>query len=244
MPNVYNSLQSSFLSFAWPWPGRSLPKGNQWEWWDPQHGPLPGLDEVGHCPGGTSGSAGTLDWGPMWLGSQSTCHPNGPLTPPTCPWHPLQASYTPTGSWPLHSLPAPMYPWHPLHPCLIPPTPPTSCQWEYWDCGLGPNMVGFKVHLLPPMPPTPPTASLMPLHPLPVPDIPCQPHPLNPCWWECWDPGLGPNVVGLPVHLPSHMPPTPPTAPDAPTPCWPLTLPSRGIWWPRAVLHQITMTFA
>ena len=38
-PNVYNSLQSSFLSLAWPWPGRSLPKGNQWECWDPGLGP-------------------------------------------------------------------------------------------------------------------------------------------------------------------------------------------------------------
>ena len=25
-------------------------------------------------PKGTSGSAGILDWGPMWLGSQSTSH--------------------------------------------------------------------------------------------------------------------------------------------------------------------------
>ena len=27
VPNVYNSLQSSLLSLAWPWPGRSLPIG-------------------------------------------------------------------------------------------------------------------------------------------------------------------------------------------------------------------------
>ena len=31
--NVYNRLQSSFVSLAWPWSGRSLPKGNQWECW-------------------------------------------------------------------------------------------------------------------------------------------------------------------------------------------------------------------
>ena len=43
---------------------------------------LLGLGQVGHSPRGTSGSAGTLDWGPMWSGSQSTCHPNTPLTPP------------------------------------------------------------------------------------------------------------------------------------------------------------------
>ena len=35
VPNVYDSLQGSFLSLAWPWSGRSLPKGNQWECWDP-----------------------------------------------------------------------------------------------------------------------------------------------------------------------------------------------------------------
>ena len=43
---VIYGLQSTFVSPAWPWSGRSLPKGN-------------------------SGSAWTLDWGPMWLGSQT-----------------------------------------------------------------------------------------------------------------------------------------------------------------------------
>ena len=38
-PKVYNGLQSSFVSLAWPWSGRSLPKGNQWECWDPGLGP-------------------------------------------------------------------------------------------------------------------------------------------------------------------------------------------------------------
>ena len=46
---VYNRLQSSFVSLAWLWSGRSLLRG-------------------------TSGSAGTLDWGPMWSGSRSSCH--------------------------------------------------------------------------------------------------------------------------------------------------------------------------
>ena len=88
VPNVYNSLQSSFLSLAWPWPGRSLLKGNQWEWWVPEQGPLPGLGEVGHSPRGTSG---------MWLGSQSTCHPNAPPDAPYKPPIPLLAlnTYTP-----------------------------------------------------------------------------------------------------------------------------------------------------
>ena len=27
------------MSLAWPWPGRSLPKGNQWEFWGPGLGP-------------------------------------------------------------------------------------------------------------------------------------------------------------------------------------------------------------
>ena len=35
---------------------------------------LPGLGQVGHSPSTTSGSAGTLDWAPIWLGSWSTCH--------------------------------------------------------------------------------------------------------------------------------------------------------------------------
>ena len=32
-------LYSSFVSLVWPWSGRSLPKGNQWECWDPGLGP-------------------------------------------------------------------------------------------------------------------------------------------------------------------------------------------------------------
>ena len=36
---VYNGPQSSFVSLAWPWSGRSLPKVNQRECWDPGQGP-------------------------------------------------------------------------------------------------------------------------------------------------------------------------------------------------------------
>ena len=143
VPNVYNSLQSSFLSLAWPWSGRSLPKGNQWEWQDPGQGPLPGLGEVVNSPRGTSGSAGTLDWGPMWLGSQSTCHPQCPLAP----LHPF---------WSLH----PHIPMMPLQP-LLASCCPHPCQWECWDPGLGPNVVGLPVHLPP----------QCPVHPY----TPCQP---------------------------------------------------------------------
>ena len=126
VPNVYNSLQSSFLSLAWPWPGRSLPKGNQWECWDPGKGSLPSLAEVSHSPRGTSGSAGTLDWGPMWLHFQSTCNPNAPLTPlhsltpPTAcytlgdPQCPLMLPIPLLAPEYLHSLPAPILPLHPL----------------------------------------------------------------------------------------------------------------------------------
>ena len=42
---------------------------------------LPGLDQVGHPPRGTSGSAGTLNWGPMWLGPQFSLHQ---IFPSTC----------------------------------------------------------------------------------------------------------------------------------------------------------------
>ena len=207
--NVYNSLQSSFLSLAWPWSGSSLPKGNQWEWWDPGQGPLPGLGEVGHSPKETSGSAGTLDWGPMWLGSHSTCHPQMPLHPCWTPMPLLAPEH-------LHSLltsnappTSPAAPWHP-------------CQWECLDPGLGPNVVWLPVHLSPPMPPTPLLAPNAPWYPNPL----LAPEPLHPllllypCQWECLDPSLGPNVVGIPVHLP------PPNAPlRAPTPpAGPLTL--------------------
>ena len=50
-------------------------------------------------------SAGTLDWGPMCSGSQSTCHTNSPLTPPTSPAGTL-TSLCPL--LPLHLLPSPM----------------------------------------------------------------------------------------------------------------------------------------
>ena len=39
--------------------------------------------------------------------------------------------------------------------------------------------------------------------------------------WECCDPGLGPNMVGLPVHLPPQCIPDTSTSPLYP--CWPLT---------------------
>ena len=103
VPNVYDSLQSSFWSLpkgnqwsdgtwtealAWPWLGRSLPKGNQWKCWDPGLGPnVVGL--------------------PVHLPPQ--CTPNTPNKPPI-------------------SLPAPIHPDTPTPPdgpkmALMPPTP-------------------------------------------------------------------------------------------------------------------------
>ena len=133
VPNVYNRLQSSFLSLAWPWPGRSFPKGNQWQRWYAQQGLLPGLGGVGCSPRGTSGSAGTLDWGPMWSGFQSTCHPNALLTP-------------------LHFL-MPQLPTRPLYPCwpLI-PTLPASPNASL-TCFTPPDSL-----LMPQQPPMPPEA--------------------------------------------------------------------------------------
>ena len=78
-----------------------------------------GLGQVGDSPKGTSGSAGTLDWDPMWLGFLSTCHPNTPLTPPDAPITATntptpprspQCPLTPPGPEYLESLPAPIHP--------------------------------------------------------------------------------------------------------------------------------------
>ena len=97
---------------------------------------LLGLGQVGH-------SAGTLDWGPMWSGSQSTCHiqytPDTPtllmpLTPPNGLLHPLGASMPlmplyPFWPWiPRVPTSTPIHPWHPLHPdapdtLKLPPIP-------------------------------------------------------------------------------------------------------------------------
>ena len=35
---------------------------------------LPGFNQVGHSPWGSSGSAGLLNWGPMWSGPQFPLH--------------------------------------------------------------------------------------------------------------------------------------------------------------------------
>ena len=41
---------------------------------------LPGINHLGHSPQGTSGSADTLNWGPMWSGPQFSLHQIFPYT--------------------------------------------------------------------------------------------------------------------------------------------------------------------
>ena len=189
---------------------------------------LPSLGQVGHSPRGTSGSAGTLDWGLMWLGSQSTYYPQCPLTPlypwwppmplhPWCPLHPCQweCCEPVLGSnvislpvhlppqCPLTPLTLPNSPWHSDTPWLpLMPLPP--CQQECCNPVLGSHVVSLPIHLLPPMPPNIPYTAWQPLtlwHPL---------MPLHSCQWECCNPVLGSNVISLPVHLPPQYPLIPP----------------------------------
>ena len=158
---------------------------------------LPGLGQVGHSPRGTSGSAGTLDWSPMWSGSHFTCHPQFPNTPtplillhpcwlPMPPDDPL-SPYTPTR--PLTPLLAPT----PLHSFQSPDTPtllPPNVPWNHYT-------------------PWYPWASYTPCKP---PDTlhPC--HPSNVPWppTAC----AGPNALWAPT--PPTSPPTPPTPHDGP----------------------------
>ena len=161
VPNVYNSLKSSFPSLAWPWPGRSLPKGNQWEWRDPQQGPLPVLGEVGHSQGEPVGSAWTLNWGPM-------CWAPSPLATQMHPWHPLTAPRNPP--MPLMP-PIPFWPWVPTLPASPKYTPDTP--YTSW-CPLHPLGAPMPLYATyttsgpwaPTLPASPPMHPWQPLHPL------------------------------------------------------------------------------
>ena len=139
---------------------------------------LLGLGQVCHSPRGTSGSAGTLDWGPMWLGSQSTCHPQciphtlHPLTPihPWLPWCPPNGPNTPM---------SPQCPFCHLYP-FWPLSTYTPCQPQYtpdtpW-CSL--------------MAPTSPKSPQMPPIPLLAPKyLHSLKAPIHP-----WHPPKGPNT--------------------------------------------------
>ena len=190
VPDVYNGVQSSFLSLAWPWSGRSLPKGNQWEWWDPGQGPLPGLGEVSHSWKGTIGSAGTLEWGPMWSGSQSICHPQCTPDTPFTSWCPLTV--------------------------LNGPTPPRSPNAPYATYTLfGPRVITLTAspQYMPDIPytslhPLTPLTAPMPLHPLGAPNAPL--FHLYPIWIRV--PTLPASLQYMPT--PSDAPWHHLTAPD------------------------------
>ena len=142
------------------------------------------LGQVGHSPRGTSGSAGTLDWGPMWLDSQSTCQPNAPLHPQWTPNTP-----TPSDSPNLPDSPTPLgTPWCHLYPCWSLSTY-TPCQ-----------------------PPNGPLTPLHPLTAPNSPDTPWDPlgAPLC-CLYPCWP--LGTYTPCQSPNAPL-TPPTPLTVPN------------------------------
>ena len=166
-------------------PGRSLPKGNQWEYWDPGLG----LNVVGlpvHLPPPNS------PWCPYTLMALSPYIPATPipLTPPTswCPYTPLP----PTG--PPEPLPPPNTPWHPL----LAPWQLVHALTPYWL--LSPTPPATLIPLATPTCPTAPWAStplfpLIPfwsLHPLLAPDTPLPPasplDPSHPCLPPLTDP--------------------------------------------------------
>ena len=223
-------------ALAWPWWGRSLPKGNQWECWNPglgpnvvrfsvhltplnapwhslhalltpqcpctpcqllmpihpcwppmpltppfpllvlwtptplpdPNGPLTSLHPTSpQCPDApytpAGGSAWILDWGPMWPGSQSICHPKASLhllpvpTPHDAPATPEPYTCNPLMPPDPYTLPLTMPPWHST-PCQSPntPTPPTSPWCPYTPAGLMP--FDTPNSLLASEPPTPPDA--------------------------------------------------------------------------------------
>ena len=208
---------------------------------------LLGLGQVGHSLRETSGSAGSLDWGPMWLGSQSTCHPLMPLLPPDTPYTPDSPNipYTPTSGS------TGTLDWGPMWSgfqsiCHLPilatppdtPTPPDSpnashgpniplhpCHWECWDPGLGPMWSDSQSTCHP-------NASytlLTPLHPLMAPWHPNTPIPLpvgvlGP--WTGAQCGQAPSQPATSMHPWHPLYPLP--APDTPwcsyTPASPYTL--------------------
>ena len=137
----------------------------------------------------------------MWLGSQSTWHPQCPYTPtgpnaplpapdaPNAPYTPYQPPIYPLmaptpllAPQPLHSLPGLNTPWDPLHPLLAtwhPYQPPIPPWCPYTSAGPQP------LHFLPisNAPLTPPTPLPAPSHPL-MPPMPIQPLPA-PLYSQC-----------------------------------------------------------
>ena len=183
VPNVYTSLQSSFLSLAWPWPGRSLPKGNQWECWDPGLGPnvvwLPVHLPPPMYPLHPSALLTPLcSYTPAGLSNYTPCQP------PMHPWHPYTPSQPPIPLTP----PIPRSPWCHLYPCW-PLSTFTPCQ--PWNALLTP------LHSLtaPTTPDTPksPQCHLYPCWHLSM-YTPCKP-PMYP-----WHSLMTPNTCLTPLH--------------------------------------------
>ena len=207
VPKVYNRLQSSFLSLAWPWSGRSLPQG----------------EPVGVLGPWNGAQCGRAPVHPKWIPDTPTPHtdlidvpyiPCWPPTPPDAPT-PLLAPMLPDTSYPCWLLSS----YTPAS-CQCPLTPPTPLPvgvlgpWTGTQCGWLP------VHLPPPLPPdtlTPPTGPQCSLHPLPVSKCPLMPS----------TPPAGPNAPDI------LQPPAGPLSPLHPLPVpkipWcpllPLTLP-------------------
>ena len=243
VPNVYNSLQSSFLSLAWPWPGRWLPKGNQWEWWDPQQGPLPGFGEVGHSPRGTNGSTGAqCVWVPSPpatpMPSSDPLHPYAPI--PLLVWVPTLHASPQSTPEPLHPLTAPIplmapdtsyTPKSPLMP-QIPILAP-----EYLHALLAPQCT--------PDTPTPLMAPWCPWHPYTHRSPWCH---LYPCWHlSTYTPCQPPHASDTPTSPDGSKHPWHPLrAPDATytlVGTWELTLPASlpiQSWWSQSPCWPLT----
>ena len=116
---------------------------------------------------------------------------------------------------------------------------PKGNQWECWDPGLGPNVVGLPVHLPPPILPDTPRS------PMPVPQytsytLGCHPHPLGapmclyapiPVWPQSTYTPISPNTpltTPTPPDVPysPQEPPMPPYATYTPSGPWVPTLPA------------------
>ena len=216
VPNVYNSLQSSYLSLVWPWPGRSLPKGEPvgvlgpWTW--AQCGQAPSPPATSNAPPNPCT--------PCWPPNAPT-----PLGSPNAPWcHPypcwLLSTYSLPAPIPLNTpTPAdgPQYPNAPIplgaSQCplmpLVPPWPLgtyTLCQlpmqsWHPYIPDGPPDLLDTPTPL---EAPNVPDATYTPAGPW-VPTLPTRPQCtltlLHPWWPQC------------PLDTPT--PPRSPQCPDA-----------------------------
>ena len=140
VPNVYNSLQSSFLSLPWPWPGRSLPKGNQWEWWDPQQGLLAWPWWGKSLPKGNQWESWDPGFGPNVVGLPVHLLPPYTPTPPDTPTLPTPLKSSQCLLMPpipllaygyLHSLQASQYKPDTAYTPNAPLTPPNGPKHPY-----------------------------------------------------------------------------------------------------------------